>query len=68
MKEAEGIANDIVSCGPQAIRQLLETLRMGRTNIENSLRREAVVQAVNYASVEFTEGLRSVMEKRKANF
>ncbi len=68
LEEAKNIANDICACGPEAIRQLLETVRTGSLGLDQSLKREASVQAVNYAGAEFKEGLSSVIEKRKARF
>jgi enoyl-CoA hydratase/carnithine racemase len=68
MNVAKGIAQDVCGCGPEAIKQLLETLRTGTLGLDQSLKREASVQAVNYAGTEFKEGLASVMEKRKPNF
>ncbi len=68
MNEAKGIAKDIVACGPQAVRQLLETLRMNQSELDNALKREASIQAVNYASPEFAEGVKAIMEKRAPKF
>jgi len=68
LKEATNTALEILDCGPQAIKQLLETLRTGTQNLDQALKREAIVQGINYAGPEFLEGLTSVMEKRKANW
>jgi enoyl-CoA hydratase len=68
LEEAKALAQEICNCGPEAIRQLLETLRTGTLGLDQSLKREASVQAVNYAGAEFKEGLTSVIEKRKARF
>lgn len=65
---AEKIAEEISLCGPEATRQLLESLRSGSKGLEASLNREADCQAINYASKEFAEGVVAVKEKRKANW
>ncbi|MCB0333250.1 MAG: enoyl-CoA hydratase/isomerase family protein [Bdellovibrionales bacterium] len=65
---ANGIAREICSCGPEATRQLLETLRCGSATMTAALEREAHCQAINYASDEFAEGVRAGIEKRKASF
>ncbi len=66
LAEAEKISREILECGPQAVAQVLDNMRQGAGTLENSLQREAQCQAVNYASAEFHEGVRSVIEKRKA--
>lgn len=63
MAEAKKIGDEVVSCGPEAIRQLLETLRSGMTSLDQALKREASVQSINYAGNEFKEGLKAVMKK-----
>lgn len=68
MDEAKNVAQEICNCGPEAVIQLLETLRTGTLGLDQSLKREASVQAVNYAGAEFKEGLTSVIEKRKPRF
>jgi enoyl-CoA hydratase len=68
MDEAKNLAQEICNCGPEAVTQLLETLRTGTLGLDQSLKREASVQAVNYAGAEFKEGLSSVIEKRKPRF
>lgn len=60
--------NEIASCGPESVSQLLETLRGGDEGFKKALEREALCQSINYAGTEFAEGLSSVKEKRKANF
>jgi enoyl-CoA hydratase/carnithine racemase len=65
---AEGIANEIAACGPEATRQLLETLRANPTSLSDALQREALAQSINYASKEFIEGVSSAIEKRGAKF
>ncbi|MEZ4753557.1 MAG: enoyl-CoA hydratase/isomerase family protein [Bdellovibrionota bacterium] len=68
METAEGIVSEILSCGPLATRQLLANLRGGAKDMKASLEAEADAQAVNYHSADFKEGVRSVIEKRPANF
>jgi len=68
MHDAQIIAQEISDCGPEAVRQLLGSLRMGPVNMQQALEREAACQAVNYASPEFREGLSATMEKRRASF
>lgn len=68
MNDATSIAEEILECGPQTTRQLLETLRKGSTSLEAALENEARCQSVNYASAEFKEGVTAVKEKRKARF
>lgn len=68
LEGAKEIAREILSCGPEASRQLLETMRADLTALPASLTREAECQSVNYGSVEFAEGLASVREKRAPNF
>lgn len=64
---ATSIAREIKSCGPEATRQLLTTLR--RSNSFNSdLEHEALCQSINYANPEFAEGLLAVSERRPAKF
>lgn len=68
MARAYEIAAEIRAGGPEAVRQLLETLRNGATSLDAALEREATCQAINYASSEFKEGVRAVSEKRPARF
>lgn len=66
---AEQIAAEIAACGPEASRQLLETLRSDNcSNLQSALEREALCQSVNYASCEFAEGLKAVQQKRSPKF
>ncbi|MCB0338795.1 MAG: enoyl-CoA hydratase/isomerase family protein [Bdellovibrionales bacterium] len=62
------IAEEISLCGPEANRQLLQTLRSGTGSLTQALEREASSQAINYASPEFKEGVRAAIEKRQASF
>lgn len=68
MKEARGIATEILSCGPDATAQLLQTMRGDPSDLTQALEREAACQSVNYASAEFAEGVAAVKEKRSARF
>jgi len=68
LAEAQLIAAELNEGGPEAIRQLLESIRTPQATLEQALQREALCQAVNYRGEEFAEGVKAVMEKRKANF
>lgn len=61
-------AREIAECGPEAVRQVLESLRFPASSLDSALQREAVCQGINYASPEFKEGLQATKEKRKAVF
>jgi enoyl-CoA hydratase len=65
---ALSIAREILACGPEASAQLLETMRGDMTELSTALEREALCQSINYAGIEFAEGLAAVREKRSANF
>jgi len=66
--EAQRIAGEIADCGPEATRQLLETVRGGLSDLTAHLEREAMAQSINYASADFKEGVRAAIEKRPAKF
>lgn len=68
LQEANAIASEILTCGPDATSQLLQTMRGDSTEITRALAREASCQSINYASAEFAEGVASVKEKRSPNF
>jgi enoyl-CoA hydratase len=68
MEEARAIATEILSCGPEATGQLLQTMRGDPTYLTQTLDREASCQSVNYASAEFAEGVAAIKEKRSARF
>jgi enoyl-CoA hydratase/carnithine racemase len=68
LQSAKEVAEEIASCGPEAIRQLLRTLRNRPSSLEDALDREAICQSVNYSSPEFAEGLAATREKRKPKF
>ena len=67
-EDAHAIAHEILSCGPEASAQLLETMRSDLAGLPAALEREAHCQSTNYGSAEFAEGLASVREKRPAKF
>jgi len=66
--EAEKTAAEIADCGPEATRQILETMRKGLADLDRHLEREALAQSINYVSAEFKEGVRAAIEKRPAKF
>jgi len=68
LEDARSIAREILSCGPDASKQLLETMRGDLAGLPAALEREAQCQSVNYASSEFAEGLSAVREKRAPIF
>lgn len=68
LPKALQIADEIIACGPEATRQLLETLRPSPNELQSALDREAECQSENYGSPEFLEGVRAVQEKRSPNF
>jgi enoyl-CoA hydratase/carnithine racemase len=68
LAEAEKVAQEILSCGPQATAQLLETMRQDLSGLRNALAREALCQGINYTGSEFKEGLAAIREKRPAKF
>jgi len=68
MPAALATAKEIGQCGPEATRQLLESLRTPQPSLNQTLQREALCQGINYASEEFLEGVQSVKEKRAAGF
>ncbi len=68
LDEAKKIASEILSCGPHARTQLLETMRGDLSGLQSALEREADAQNVNYNSAEFAEGLAATREKRPAIF
>lgn len=65
---ARAIADEILTCGPEATAQLLQTMRGDATALSNALAREAQCQSVNYSGAEFAEGVCAVKEKRSPNF
>lgn len=65
---AHEIATEILSSGPEASAQLLETMRADLHQLPAALEREALCQSVNYASAEFAEGIAAVREKRTPRF
>lgn len=65
LDRAKGIANEIMQCGKEATRQLLESLRMPQASMQQALEREALCQSIDYASAEFKEGVQATIEKRQ---
>lgn len=65
---AQGIAAEILECGPMAVQQLLESIRTPPSSLTAALEREATCQSLNYAGAEFKEGIAATREKRKAKF
>ena len=68
MESANEIAAEILSCGPEATKQLLSSLRNPPGTLQDGLECEALAQAIDYGSAEFAEGIRSIREKRRASF
>ena len=68
LSEAQAIATEILTCGPDATSQLLQTMRGDPSQLRQALEREALCQSVNYSSAEFAEGVAAVKEKRLPNF
>jgi enoyl-CoA hydratase/carnithine racemase len=65
---AHEIAVEILSSGPEASAQLLETMRADLHQLPAALEREALCQSINYVSTEFAEGIAAVREKRVPRF
>ena len=69
LDEAKKIAEKFGQAGPDVLRQLKTTLRDSEYfSLDESLRREAQCQALNYAGEEFLEGISAAREKRKPKF
>lgn len=63
------VARDIAAVGPQAIRELKETLRSSESySLEDCLNREAACQALDYSGPQFLEGITAAREKRSPKF
>ena len=65
---ARRVVEELLECGPEATKQLLESIRSPLPTLGESLQREATCQSVNYAGQEFREGVQAVIEKRKPRF
>ncbi len=65
---ALAIAQEIAYSGPEAVRQLLESIRNAPADLSACLTREALCQSVNYAGADFAEGIRATIEKRAPKF
>ena len=59
---------ELFSVGPEALTQLVETMRGDLTGLRNALEREALCQSINYTGKEFREGVSALREKRAARF
>jgi enoyl-CoA hydratase len=68
LSQADALAQEIAACGPESVRQVLESLRVPASGLQQALEREALCQSINYASAEFKEGVRAGKEKRKPEF
>ncbi len=68
LKNALQVAEEIKLCGPESIRQLLESLRGPDADLKKALEREASCQSSNYAGAEFLEGVQATIDKRPAQF
>lgn len=68
LQAARSIADEILTCGPEATAQLLQTMRGDAAELTKALDREAQCQSVNYSGAEFAEGVCAVREKRSPNF
>jgi enoyl-CoA hydratase/carnithine racemase len=68
MKAARSIVEEILACGPEAMSQLLQTMRGEPGALAQALEREAECQSINYAGAEFAEGICAIKEKRSPNF
>ena len=67
--EISNLYSELLQTGPQASIQLKESLSLSHNlSLEECIEREAAMQAENYASKEFLEGVKATKEKRKANF
>ncbi len=68
LDEAHRAAREMLSCGPEASKQLLRTLRSDLSQLQSTLEHEAGCQSINYNSNEFAEGVSAMREKRAAHF
>jgi enoyl-CoA hydratase/carnithine racemase len=62
------LARTIAQAGPQAVRALKKSLSIDAGKLGNCLEREAAAQAEDYSGLQFAEGIRAAMEKRRARF
>ncbi|MBL7662022.1 enoyl-CoA hydratase/isomerase family protein [bacterium] len=66
---ALGIANEIATAGPHAVRDLKHSLKqMASRTLNECLAREAEAQSKSYAGQEFKTGLAAIREKRDPQF
>ena len=72
LRKAVEVAGEFAASSPVASRGCLRTLRLAvdgdGPGLEAALRREADQQAIDYARVDWKEGLAAVMEKRAPEF
>jgi enoyl-CoA hydratase/carnithine racemase len=64
----DSLIQELLSVGPEALTQLVETMRGDLKELSTALEREALCQSVNYSGKEFEEGIRALREKRPAKF
>src|SRR5690606_34436391 len=65
---AVGLAREIASAAPLAIRGLRRTLGVDRAALAAALAHEAREQAISYASADLAEGLRAAADRRPPRF
>lgn len=65
---ALSVAQEIAECGPEAVRQLVESMRNRGSTLQSALEREALCQSLSYKSEQFKEGVKATREKRKPQF
>jgi enoyl-CoA hydratase/carnithine racemase len=68
LPRALGLAKQIASGGPLAVRALRRGLAVDRVALQAALEREALAQAESYGSADLGEGLRAAAERRAPNF
>ncbi len=67
--EVESVTAAICNAGPQAVRELKQSLSLSDTlPLAACLKREAHCQSLDYAGSEFAEGVSAAREKRKPQF
>lgn len=64
-ERARVLASEILECGPESVRQVLESMRNEPQALEACLEREALCQSVNYASPEFADRITAAKLKSK---
>ena len=66
--ETLATSREILSSGPDTVKQLLGVLRGSKKELTFSLDREASFQSISYASNEFAEGISAAPQKRAPSF